>query len=214
VLNRWCATKITREWNVPNGGVGYVTRFQVRRHYLERFAVQQVGGRDVLDYWIPAEDLAEFNANIMGAIVEEAPYRGPVTDQEFADVAHEIGRPFPVPWRDYLQRPSWFGRGWLPGGDYLAPMAPKESLAFAKAWPEGRARLPGLAILSGDGSREVLAVDLRDDQAHVVLIDVTSTGWANAAPQASSVQQFIERIEADTFEFAWHVTGRGPSNRG
>jgi hypothetical protein len=28
VLSRWPATKITREWNVPHGGVGYVTRFE------------------------------------------------------------------------------------------------------------------------------------------------------------------------------------------
>ena len=78
VLNRWYATKITREWNVPHGGVGYVTRFDVRKDYLDRFPVQQAGGRDVLEYWIPAEDLDEFNANITGAIREEALYLGPV----------------------------------------------------------------------------------------------------------------------------------------
>ena len=67
VLNRWYATKITREWNIAHEGVGYVTRFDVRRRYLGRYTVQQAGGRDVLEDWIPAEDLAEFNANIIGA---------------------------------------------------------------------------------------------------------------------------------------------------
>src|SRR4051812_47376274 len=68
VLNRWYATKITREWNVPHGGVGYVTRFDVRKSFLDRYSVRQAGGRDVLEYWIPAEDLDELNANIIGAI--------------------------------------------------------------------------------------------------------------------------------------------------
>lgn len=51
VLNRWYATKIAREWNVPSGGVGCVTSFDVRRDFLARCEVQQVGGRDVLEYW-------------------------------------------------------------------------------------------------------------------------------------------------------------------
>ena len=50
VLNRWYATKIAREWNVPHGGVGYVTRFDVRKDYLGRFPARQAGGRDVLEY--------------------------------------------------------------------------------------------------------------------------------------------------------------------
>lgn len=62
VLNRWYATKIAREWNVPAGGVGYVTRFEVQRRFLDRYQVHQVSGRDVLEYWIPAEELADLNA--------------------------------------------------------------------------------------------------------------------------------------------------------
>src|SRR2546430_17543076 len=45
VLNRWYATKIAREWNVPAGGVRYVTRFEVQRAVLDRYEVHQVGGR-------------------------------------------------------------------------------------------------------------------------------------------------------------------------
>ena len=35
----------------------------------------QVGGQTVLEYWIPAEDLAELNANIIGVIELVAEYR-------------------------------------------------------------------------------------------------------------------------------------------
>ena len=46
----------------PRDGVGYVTRFDVRKAYLDQFPVRQAGGRQVLEYWIPAEELRELLA--------------------------------------------------------------------------------------------------------------------------------------------------------
>ncbi len=68
VLSEEYAIKIARDWNVKASGAGYVTRFRVRRDFLERYAVQEAGGRDHLEYWIPAEELDAFNAAIIGAI--------------------------------------------------------------------------------------------------------------------------------------------------
>lgn len=70
VLNEQYATKIARDWNVPASGVGYVTRFDVEADYLSQFPVRQAGGRDILEYWIPADRLEEFNDHIVGNIVE------------------------------------------------------------------------------------------------------------------------------------------------
>jgi hypothetical protein len=75
VLNEEYATRIASDWNVKASGVGYVTRFEVRKAYLDRYEVHQVGGRTILEYWIPAEDLDEFNANIVGTIDVVAEYR-------------------------------------------------------------------------------------------------------------------------------------------
>jgi hypothetical protein len=75
VLNEEYATMIARDWNVRGSGVGYVTRFEVRRSFLDRYDVHQVGGRTILEYWIPAEDLDELNANIVGIITVVAEYR-------------------------------------------------------------------------------------------------------------------------------------------
>lgn len=75
VLNEEYATKIARDWNVPASGVGYVTRFQVQKSFMDRYDVQQVGGRSILEYWIPAQDLAELNSNIVGRIEVIAEYR-------------------------------------------------------------------------------------------------------------------------------------------
>ena len=68
VLNEEYATRIARDWNVASSGIGYVTRFQVAKSFMDRYKVQQAGGRTILEYWIPAEDLEELNLNIVGTI--------------------------------------------------------------------------------------------------------------------------------------------------
>jgi hypothetical protein len=40
----------------------------VAKKLLHRYSVQQAGGRAILEYWIPADDLDELNANIAGLI--------------------------------------------------------------------------------------------------------------------------------------------------
>ncbi len=70
VLNELYAVQIARDWNArePDGS-GFVTRFDVDAAFLDRYEVRQVGGREHLEYWIPAEDLDAFNAHIIGTIV-------------------------------------------------------------------------------------------------------------------------------------------------
>ncbi|MGI5324630.1 ADP-ribosylation/crystallin J1 [Actinomadura nitritigenes] len=68
VLDEEYAIKIARDWNVPAHGSGYVTRFEVDAAFADRYPVRQVGGRTILELWIPAEELEEFNAHIIGPI--------------------------------------------------------------------------------------------------------------------------------------------------
>ena len=65
---------IARDWNVKHSGSGYVTRFQVRRDFLDNYETHQVGGRTIVEHRIPAEDLANLNANIVGPIEVVAEY--------------------------------------------------------------------------------------------------------------------------------------------
>lgn len=80
VLNEEYATQIARDWNTKDeasGFIGYVTRFEVRNELLSRYQIEIVGAASVhQEYWIPAEDLAEFNANIVGKIEVIATYQG------------------------------------------------------------------------------------------------------------------------------------------
>jgi hypothetical protein len=65
------AVQIARDWNAKDaasGYRGYVTRFRVRQSFLERYDVHTVGSSRHREYWIPAQDLVEFNDNIVGPI--------------------------------------------------------------------------------------------------------------------------------------------------
>ena len=70
VLNQDYAVQIARNWNAKynKDKVGYVTKFEVLKEFLDNYEVKIVGGKTHEEYWIPAEDLEEFNQNIVGKI--------------------------------------------------------------------------------------------------------------------------------------------------
>jgi hypothetical protein len=49
VLNEEYATKIVCGWNVPRSGAGYVTRFKVRKAFLDNYEIHQADGQTSLD---------------------------------------------------------------------------------------------------------------------------------------------------------------------
>ncbi|HEX2331097.1 MAG TPA: hypothetical protein VHN74_20400 [Candidatus Angelobacter sp.] len=78
VLNREYAEQIARDWNTRDersGFVGHVLEFDVDADYLTGFEVQKVGGSHHLEFWIPAEQVREFNGRILGQIRLVATYR-------------------------------------------------------------------------------------------------------------------------------------------
>lgn len=68
VLTEDYAVQIARDWNTRDGGIGYVVRFEVEKEFLDRYPVQTAGARIHQEYWIPADDLNEFNRHIVGEI--------------------------------------------------------------------------------------------------------------------------------------------------
>jgi hypothetical protein len=78
VLSFTYAAQIAREWNTKSHSfAGFVTRFEVEGRYARQFAVHIVGKRGLHEeLWIPAEELATFNAHIVGKITVEAAYYG------------------------------------------------------------------------------------------------------------------------------------------
>ena len=78
VLNEEYAAQIARDWNTKHSADrrGYVTRFRVRSEFLRRYEVQTVGGSVHQELWVPAEELEQFNANIVGLIEVIAEFAG------------------------------------------------------------------------------------------------------------------------------------------
>jgi hypothetical protein len=68
VLTEAYAVRIASDWNVKESGAGYVTRFRVRKRFLDTYAIQNAGGSQYQEYWIPADELPAFNENIVGLI--------------------------------------------------------------------------------------------------------------------------------------------------
>jgi hypothetical protein len=96
VLNEEYAIQIARDWNTKDeasGYVGYVTRFRVRTAFLERYPVQTVGGSFHQEYWIPAGELAELNAHIIGKIQVIAEFLGAPASRRHVGSRWDPGAP-------------------------------------------------------------------------------------------------------------------------
>ena len=70
VLTLEYARKIARDWNAVHspGHIGFVTRFEITEQCAARYPVQLAGGRSHGELWVPAEELDEFNTQIVGKI--------------------------------------------------------------------------------------------------------------------------------------------------
>lgn len=75
VTNEEYAKEITIKWNVKESGVGYVTRFKVKKSFMNRYQIQQVGASYHTEWWIPAEELERLNESIVGNIEVIGEYR-------------------------------------------------------------------------------------------------------------------------------------------
>ena len=80
VLTLDYARKIARDWNAHDlfsGYIGFVTRFNITEQAAVRYPVQVAGGRSHGELWLPAEELAEFNRQIIGRIIVLESHPGP-----------------------------------------------------------------------------------------------------------------------------------------
>ncbi len=71
VLNQKYAEEIAEKWNTKDkksGYRGYVTQFTMEDAYLAQFTPHTVGAAYHQEYWVPAEELPEWNRHIVGFI--------------------------------------------------------------------------------------------------------------------------------------------------
>jgi hypothetical protein len=75
VTNEEYAKEIAIKWNIPASGVGFVTKFLVKKIFMDKYETHKVGGESHTEWWIPAEDLEELNDNIVGLIEVVGEYK-------------------------------------------------------------------------------------------------------------------------------------------
>ncbi len=72
VLTREYARAIVSQWNSKEteaGHCGFVTEFEIDDRFVTRYPIQQLGGGPIFrELWVPAEELSEFNEQIIGCI--------------------------------------------------------------------------------------------------------------------------------------------------
>ncbi|MDO4720019.1 MAG: hypothetical protein Q4A78_05100 [Peptostreptococcaceae bacterium] len=71
VLNERYALEIAERWNTKDensGFKGYVLRFEIDDAFISGYEAQRVGASHHQEYWIPADELEEFNRSIIGKI--------------------------------------------------------------------------------------------------------------------------------------------------
>ncbi len=68
VTNEEYAVQIARDWNVKASGAGFVVRFEIPAALAARYPVRQVGASMHTELWVPAEELDEFNRQIIGHV--------------------------------------------------------------------------------------------------------------------------------------------------
>ena len=70
MLTNEYAFEVAQDWSKEKSQQfsGYVLQFQVETAFLDRHAPHKVGGSRHREYWIPVDELDEFNGSIRGRI--------------------------------------------------------------------------------------------------------------------------------------------------
>jgi hypothetical protein len=126
VTNEQYAIEIARDWNVRASGEGYVTRFRVKKAFMDRYPVQQVGGAHHTEWWVPAEELEALNEQIVGPIE-------PIWRFD-AQGGHFLAAPIPVErYADQLLH-------WPESGEHVLAQYDDESVVVYQAYRPSIAR--------------------------------------------------------------------------
>ena len=88
VINRVYAQQIARDWNTKEDTkVGYVTKFEINNEYIKSFEEKIVGSTEHKELWVPAEQVSEFNKQIIGSIEVVDVFFG----EDYAGVMPSVG---------------------------------------------------------------------------------------------------------------------------
>lgn len=127
-------------------------------------------------------------------------------DDLIAQAECRIGVRFPEDYRHFLATDGSMARFVPPADDFLMINAIAELIEVKEAG-EFQERFPGRVVIGGDGSREMLTYDFRQDPPSLVLFDVSAQDWSSAIHQATSFSALLEQFP----ETGWKWDDSEPS---
>lgn len=138
-----------------------------------------------------------------GVVSEHARYERALPDEDFDRAERSSGLRVPTGWRQYLQRPSWLAKGHLQNDEPVWVYTPAEAVDLTQVWlePTGDPDLAHVLVVGSDGAREMLVVDVREEDSPVYLLSAVTEGWEDAVEQATDTAAFIAAVEGGTFEY-------------
>ncbi|USQ85478.1 SMI1/KNR4 family protein [Streptomyces phaeoluteigriseus] len=112
-------------------------------------------------------------------------------NDQIAQAERRFGVRFPEDYRHFLATEGSMARFVPPADDFLMINGVSELIAVNEAG-DFPARFPGSVVIGGDGSREMLTYDFRQEPPPLVLLDVSAQDWSSAIHQAASFSALLE----------------------
>jgi hypothetical protein len=116
------------------------------------------------------------------------------------EVERALGVQFPVDYRAFIASRGGLDEFVSPAGDFLSIYAPGRLIEMNEA-ADAAERFPGGVIIGGDGSREMLTYDFRQQPPPLVLLDITAEGWDAAIYQAPSFAALMAEFPTTGWRF-------------
>ncbi|HXH78916.1 SMI1/KNR4 family protein [Nocardioides sp.] len=105
----------------------------------------------------------------------------------------ELGVAFPEDYREWLLSVNGIEASF--GEVFLMLYSLEDVVALTRA-SEPEERLPGYVAIGSDGGGESLALDFRQSQSPVVMVNMVCSGWHEGLPQAASFSDFMAQRDA------------------
>ncbi|SDP58104.1 SMI1 / KNR4 family (SUKH-1) [Streptomyces sp. cf386] len=116
-------------------------------------------------------------------------------DDQITQAERRFGVRFPEDYRRFLVTEGSMARFVPPADDLLMINSVTELIEVNEAG-DFQERFPGSVVIGGDGSREMLTYDFRQEPPPLVLLDVSAPDWSSAIHQATSFSALLEHEKA------------------
>lgn len=110
-----------------------------------------------------------------------------------AQAERHFGVRLPQDYRDFLATEGSMSRFVPPADDFLM-INPVEDLIPVNEAGEFQRNFPGAVVIGGDGSREFLTYDFRQEPPALVLLDFAAQDWSSAIHQATSLTALLKQF--------------------